>query len=52
MFSVVDGIGELADPVAENHHTGALGELEVELDVTVAVDEEVYFGVTRTYSLV
>ena len=45
MLTVVDGVCELADPVAENHHSGALGELEVELDVTVAVEEKVDVGV-------
>lgn len=45
VLSVVDGVGELANPVTENHHAGAFGELEVEFDVAVAVEKEVDVGV-------
>ena len=38
-------IGELPYPVAENHHPYLAREVEVELDMPVAVDEIVHVGV-------
>lgn len=45
VVAVPDGIAELGDPVAEDEDTGLVGELEVDVDVTVAVDEVVDVGV-------
>ena len=45
MLAVPDYVGELPDPVADNHHAAFAGEHQVEFDVTVAVDEIVDVGV-------
>ena len=45
MLAIVDHVGEVADPVAQDNHTGFLGELQVDLDVAMAIDEIVDVGV-------
>ena len=45
MLTVPDHITELGDPVAEDNHTGLFGQLEVYLDMAVAVDEVIHIGV-------
>lgn len=44
VFPIEDGIGELADPVAENHQTGMACQFDVELDMAVPEDEVVDVG--------
>lgn len=44
MLAVPDYVGELPNPVADNHHTAFAGEHQVEFDVTVSVDEIVDVG--------
>ena len=44
MLAVPDYVGELPDPVADNHHAAFAGEHQVEFDVTMSVDEIVYVG--------
>lgn len=44
VLTVVDHIGELADPVAQDDDAGFLGELQVDFDMPVTVDEIVYVG--------
>ena len=44
MLAVPDYVGELPDPIADDHHAAFAGEHQVELDVTVAVDEIVDVG--------
>lgn len=44
VVAVVDGIGELVDPVAQNQQARVAFQLHVQLDVAVAEDEEVDFG--------
>ena len=44
MLTIEDGIGELADPVAEDEHATGVGEHEVELDVAMTEDEVVDVG--------
>ena len=45
MLAVPDYVGELPDPVADNHHAAFAGEHQVEFDMTVSVDEIVDVGV-------
>ena len=45
VLAVPDDVGEVANPVAENHHAGLLRQLQVHLDVTMAVDEVIDVGV-------
>ena len=45
MLAVPDNVGELPDPVTDDHHACLAGEHQVELDVTMAVDEVVDVGV-------
>ena len=45
MFAVVDDVGELGNPVAEDNHAGLAGKLQVYLDVAMTVDEVVDVGV-------
>ena len=45
-LTVEYGIGELCDPVAEYNHACTLGQLQVEFDMPVAVDEEVDVGMS------
>ena len=40
MLSVVDNIGELTDPVAKDNDASLLGELLVNLNMAMAIDEE------------
>ena len=51
MLAVEHGIGELRYPVAEYHHPGLLGELQVELYVAVAVEKVVDIAVGLYVSL-
>ncbi len=51
VFTIIDSIGELIDPVAQNHHTGLMSfcfcrtrQLDVELNMTVSEDEIVDVG--------
>ena len=45
MFAVVNDIGEMADPIAQDDDACLLGELQVNLDVAMTIDEIVYVGV-------
>ena len=45
MLAVPDHVAELGDPVAQDDHAGLLGELQVHLDVAMAVDEIINVGV-------
>ena len=45
MFAIVDHVGELTDPIAEDDDARLLGELLVDLDMAMAVDEVVHVGV-------
>ena len=40
MLSVVDNIGELTDPVAKDNDASLLGELLVNLNMAMVIDEE------------
>ena len=51
VLAIVDDVGEVGDPVAKDYHTGLLGELQVYLDMAMAVDEVVYVGVILDISL-
>ena len=44
VVTIPDNVGELADPIAQDNHSGFLGELEVDLDVAMAIDEIVDVG--------
>ena len=51
VFTIVNRIGKLTDPVAKNHHAGLMagafdrtGQLDVELDMTMTKDEVVDIG--------
>ena len=39
MVAVPDDVGELSNPIAKNDHTCLFGELQIDLDVAVAVNE-------------
>ena len=45
MVAVVDDIGELANPVAKDNHPGLFRQLEVYLDMPMAIDKVVDIGV-------
>ncbi len=44
MFAIEDSIGELADPVTENHQTGVACEFDIELNMAMTEDEIVDVG--------
>ena len=44
MLTVVNGVGELADPVAEDNYSCFLAQLKVELDMSMPIDEEIDIG--------
>ena len=45
VFAVVNHVGEVTDPIAEDDNACLLGELQVNLDVAMTIDEIVYVGV-------
>ena len=45
VFAIENGVGELRNPVAQNHHARLFRKEKVELDVAMAIDEEVDVGV-------
>ena len=45
MFAIPDDVGEMGDPVAKDNHAGFFRQLEVDLDMAVAIDEIVDVGV-------
>ena len=45
MLSVEDGIGELPNPIAQDHHARLAGKDQIEFDVTMTIDEVVDVGV-------
>lgn len=45
VFTVVDHVGEVANPVAENNHAGLLRQLQINLNMPVTIDEIVNVGV-------
>ena len=44
MVAIVDDIGEVGDPVAEDDHPRLLCQLQIQLDMPMSVDEIVYIG--------
>ena len=51
MLAVVDDITELTNPVAKDNHTGLTGQLQVNLDVAMPVNELVNVGVVLYIAL-
>ena len=45
VLAVPDDVGEVRDPVAEDDDAGLARQLQVDLDVAVAIDEAVDVGV-------
>ena len=45
VLTIPDDVGELGNPVAQDYHTGLFRQLEVDLDVAVAINEVVDIGV-------
>ena len=45
VVAIPDDVGELSNPIAKDKHSGLFGELEVDLDMTMAKDEIVDVGV-------
>ena len=45
VFAIPNDVGEMGNPVAEDNHARLFSELEVNLDVTMSVDEIVDVGV-------
>ena len=45
VVAVPDDVGELGNPIAKDKHSGLFGELEVDLNMTMAKDEIVDVGV-------
>ena len=45
VLAVEDYIGEVGDPVAQDNHTGFLGELQIDFNMAMTVDEVIHVGV-------
>ena len=45
MITVVDDITEVTDPVAKDNHPGLFRQLEIYLDMTVAINKIIHIGV-------